>query len=87
MTIGDIARSKESEIPNEDFLLLKMTRDEVAKGLGREPEQLELSMGMSEDYEQAITLGATNVRYVAYLPTYGVVERGDGLWGRLFVAN
>lgn len=67
MTIGDIARSKESEIPNEDFIRLKETRDEVAKGLSLDPEQLELSMGMSEDFEQAIKLGATNVRYVFYL--------------------
>lgn len=66
MTIGDIARSKESSIPNEDFLLLKQTRDEAAKGLECDPEQLELSMGMSEDFEQAIKLGATNVRYVMF---------------------
>lgn len=68
MTIGDIARSKQSEIPNDDFLVLRQTRDEVAKGLGYDPEQLELSMGMSSDFEQAIELGATNVRCVKYLP-------------------
>lgn len=62
MTIGDIARSKESEVPNEDFILLSRTRDEVSKSLGRETNTLELSMGMSEDYEQGIKLGATNVR-------------------------
>jgi uncharacterized pyridoxal phosphate-containing UPF0001 family protein len=62
MTIGDIGRSKESEVPNEDFILLSRTRDEVAKSLGRETNTLELSMGMSEDYEQGIKLGATNVR-------------------------
>lgn len=64
MTIGDIVRSKKSHLPNDDFLILKKTRDEVAKGLGRDPEQLELSMGMSSDFEQAIELGATNVRCV-----------------------
>jgi len=31
MTIGSIARSRESVIPNEDFLTLKRVRDEVAK--------------------------------------------------------
>ncbi|KAL7276665.1 hypothetical protein RUND412_000325 [Rhizina undulata] len=62
MTIGAIARSRESSIPNEDFLLLKQTRGEVAEGLGIEKEQLELSMGMSEDFEAAIGIGATNVR-------------------------
>lgn len=64
MTIGDIVRSKTSHEPNDDFLILQQTRDKVAKGLGRDPEQLELSMGMSSDFEQAIELGATNVRFV-----------------------
>lgn len=63
MTIGDIARSKESEIPNDDFITLKQIRDDVANSLGRDPDELELSMGMSSDFEQAIKLGATNVRY------------------------
>lgn len=62
MTIGDIARSKESEVPNEDFILLSRTRDDVSKALGWETNKLELSMGMSDDYEQGIKLGATNVR-------------------------
>jgi PLP dependent protein len=62
MTIGAIARSKASEVPNEDFLLLRKTRDEVAAGLGLEPATLELSMGMSEDFEQAVKLGASEVR-------------------------
>jgi uncharacterized pyridoxal phosphate-containing UPF0001 family protein len=64
MTIGAIARSKASEVPNEDFILLRETRDNVAEAVGVEPESLELSMGMSEDFEQAVKLGSTNVRYV-----------------------
>lgn len=63
MTIGSIARSQESVIPNEDFLTLKRVRDEVAKEVGIQSEELELSMGMSEDFEQAVGLGASNVRY------------------------
>ena len=63
MTIGSIARSRESVIPNEDFLTLKRVRDEVAKEVGIPSEELELSMGMSEDFEQAVDLGASNVRY------------------------
>ena len=59
MTIGDIMRSKASEVENEDFLLLKETAANVEKELSVE---LELSMGMSSDYEAAIQLGATNVR-------------------------
>jgi len=67
MTIGSIARSRESVIPNEDFLTLKRVRDEVAKEVGIQSEELELSMGMSEDFEQAVGLGASNVRYGFFL--------------------
>jgi uncharacterized pyridoxal phosphate-containing UPF0001 family protein len=59
MTIGSIANSRASELENQDFLLLKETAQKVGNELGIE---LELSMGMSGDYEQAIELGATNVR-------------------------
>ena len=64
MTIGAIARSKataEGE-ENEDFVLLRETRDIVARELGRDPETLELSMGMSDDFENAIALGSGEVR-------------------------
>ncbi|KAK4187588.1 hypothetical protein QBC35DRAFT_498343 [Podospora australis] len=63
MTIGAIARSvattKENE--NEDFLKLKEQRDLVKKELGLEKD-LELSMGMSEDFEGAIVMGSDEVR-------------------------
>ncbi|KAK0625985.1 hypothetical protein B0T14DRAFT_471504 [Immersiella caudata] len=63
MTIGAIARSVATTPENEngDFILLKEQRDLVAKelGLGRE---LELSMGMSEDFEGAIAMGSDEVR-------------------------
>ncbi|KAJ3487339.1 hypothetical protein NLG97_g6433 [Lecanicillium saksenae] len=64
MTIGAIARSKATtpENKNEDFVALKEQRDLVAKALGVEPESLELSMGMSEDFEGAITEGSDEVR-------------------------
>ncbi|KAK6210871.1 hypothetical protein LQW54_005746 [Pestalotiopsis sp. IQ-011] len=65
MTIGAIARSKETtpENENEDFLCLKEQRDLVVKELGLEGKQeLELSMGMSEDFEGAIALGSGEVR-------------------------
>jgi PLP dependent protein len=63
MTIGAIARSVATtpENENEDFLLLKEQRDLVAKELGLERE-LELSMGMSEDFEGAIAMGSHEVR-------------------------
>ena len=62
MTIGAIARSKEPDVPNEDFILLRETRDKLAVELGWEKEKLELSMGMSDDFEAAIAEGAANVR-------------------------
>lgn len=70
MTIGAIARSvaTTAETENEDFVCLRQQRDLVArelKGLGlaeREAGELELSMGMSEDFEGAIALGSGEVR-------------------------
>ncbi|CAM1504174.1 Fc.00g017650.m01.CDS01 [Cosmosporella sp. VM-42] len=64
MTIGAIARSQATtpENENEDFVTLKEQRDLVAKELGLTEDELELSMGMSEDFEGAITLGSGEVR-------------------------
>ncbi len=64
MTIGAIARSqaaKEGE-ENEDFVALREIRDSVAKELGVAESELELSMGMSEDFESAIRCGSNEVR-------------------------
>ncbi|KAF2016191.1 hypothetical protein BU24DRAFT_462375 [Aaosphaeria arxii CBS 175.79] len=64
MTIGAIARSKATteENENEDFVRLRETRDRVAKELGWEEGRLELSMGMSADFEGAIAQGSDEVR-------------------------
>lgn len=64
MTIGAIARSRATtpENVNEDFVALKEERDAVSKELGLEEGRLELSMGMSEDFEGAIALGSEEVR-------------------------
>ncbi|RAR03399.1 alanine racemase family protein (ISS) [Stemphylium lycopersici] len=64
MTIGAIARSMETtpENENEDFVTLRETRDKVAKELGWEEGRLELSMGMSADFEGAIRMGSDEVR-------------------------
>ncbi|KAF5022007.1 hypothetical protein F66182_5964 [Fusarium sp. NRRL 66182] len=64
MTIGAIARSKATtaETENEDFVALKGQRDLVAKELGLDEDSLELSMGMSEDFEGAVRLGSGEVR-------------------------
>ena len=64
MTIGAIARSKEAGEgkENEDFVSLRETRDQVAQELGVKQGELELSMGMSEDFESAIKCGSNEVR-------------------------
>lgn len=48
--------------PNPDFLKLIECHKDVCNTLGIAPETFELSMGMSSDYQHAITLGSTNVR-------------------------
>ncbi|XP_029049992.1 pyridoxal phosphate homeostasis protein [Osmia bicornis bicornis] len=48
--------------PNPDFLCLKECRNEVSKELNIDPTKIELSMGMSNDFEHAIEQGSTNVR-------------------------
>ena len=62
MTIGALARSKATTAgnENEDFVCLRRARDRVAEALGI--EGLELSMGMSEDFEGAIRMGSDEVR-------------------------
>ncbi|KAL7072362.1 hypothetical protein ACQ4LE_008460 [Meloidogyne hapla] len=58
MTIGSISESKNPET-NSDFELLVKLRNELAARLNR---TLELSMGMSSDYQLAIKYGSTNIR-------------------------
>lgn len=66
MTIGAIARSvaTTAETENEDFELLRAQRDLVAQELKElvGDRELELSMGMSEDFEGAIVMGSSEVR-------------------------
>ena len=64
MTIGAIARSKEAKegTENEDFVKLREVRNQVTKGLGIPEHDLELSMGMSDDFESAIRCGSNEVR-------------------------
>jgi len=64
MTIGAIARSRAAGegVENEDFLKLKEVRDGVANELRIPKQELELSMGMSEDFESAIRCGSNEVR-------------------------
>ncbi|KAJ2718302.1 hypothetical protein GGI07_005808 [Coemansia sp. Benny D115] len=58
MTIGSVEGSHTR--PNPDFLALAQLRDQVNAELG--VAGLELSMGMSGDFEHALEIGSTNVR-------------------------
>lgn len=68
MTIGALARSQQTGTlgeegrENEDFVKLREVRDQVAGELGLKREVLELSMGMSQDFEGAISAGSAEVR-------------------------
>lgn len=61
MTIGSFDHDPNSG-PNPDFVKLLETRDIICRGLNLRPEDYELSMGMSGDFEHAIELGSDNVR-------------------------
>ncbi|XP_064602325.1 pyridoxal phosphate homeostasis protein-like [Liolophura sinensis] len=48
--------------PNPDFQLMLRCRQEVCEQEQLRAEEVELSMGMSHDFEHAIEVGSTNVR-------------------------
>lgn len=64
MTIGSWGASHDASKPNPDFTRLTETRKEMVHLLQRgiKEEDLELSMGMSADYVQAIKEGSSSVR-------------------------
>ncbi|KAM6331559.1 pyridoxal phosphate homeostasis protein isoform 1-T1 [Alca torda] len=61
MTIGSIGHDL-SKGPNPDFQMLLSLRQEVCEKLNLPIEKVELSMGMSTDFQHAIEVGSTNVR-------------------------
>uniref|UniRef100_K7FYQ0 Pyridoxal phosphate homeostasis protein n=1 Tax=Pelodiscus sinensis TaxID=13735 RepID=K7FYQ0_PELSI len=61
MTIGSFGHDL-SKGPNPDFQMLISLRQEVCEKLNLPIETVELSMGMSTDYQHAIEVGSTNVR-------------------------
>lgn len=61
MTIGSFDHSLADGV-NPDFIKLLKCRDDVCRRCNLQVEDVELSMGMSHDYEHAIELGSTNVR-------------------------
>ncbi|TPX45992.1 alanine racemase [Synchytrium endobioticum] len=60
MTIG--APENGDKDPNPDFMTLQSCRDTVLESHKDRSLSLELSMGMSDDFENAIKAGSTNVR-------------------------
>ncbi|MCL4125713.1 UNVERIFIED_CONTAM: hypothetical protein GTU68_005008, partial [Idotea baltica] len=61
MTIGAFDHDL-SKGPNPDFQTLLSCRAAVCERHSLQPAQVELSMGMSNDFEHAIQVGSTNVR-------------------------
>ncbi|VDK33710.1 unnamed protein product [Taenia asiatica] len=53
--------------PNPDFSCLYNCRNKVCDALGLSKHSLQLSMGMSSDYEMAITMGSTLVRIGSHI--------------------
>eukprot|EP00039_Didymoeca_costata_P026715 m.16468 g.16468 ORF g.16468 m.16468 type:complete len:280 (+) comp5710_c0_seq1:56-895(+) len=62
MTIGQYGRVVQKGEVNVDFKKLVECRTNVVHEMGIEEKDLELSMGMSGDFEHAIELGSTNIR-------------------------
>ncbi|KAL7424230.1 hypothetical protein Q5752_001816 [Cryptotrichosporon argae] len=65
MTIGSWDASHDASSPNPDFVRLTHTRDALRRVLekkGRDVGHLELSMGMSADFAQAVRAGSDSVR-------------------------
>eukprot|EP00041_Stephanoeca_diplocostata_P010529 m.167228 g.167228 ORF g.167228 m.167228 type:complete len:285 (+) comp18187_c0_seq2:406-1260(+) len=62
MAIGQYGRVTVDGEQNPDFALLVRCHETVCNELKLEHSNVEISMGMSGDFEHAIELGATNVR-------------------------
>ncbi|XP_022086653.1 pyridoxal phosphate homeostasis protein-like [Acanthaster planci] len=61
MTIGAFDHDL-SKGPNPDFQTLIKCREDICSKFGLPKESIELSMGMSNDFEHAIEVGSTNIR-------------------------
>jgi len=61
MTIGAFDHDLKQG-PNPDFQKLLKCRETICTNLNIDIESVELSMGMSADYEHAVEVGSTNVR-------------------------
>uniref|UniRef100_A0A915HZ07 Pyridoxal phosphate homeostasis protein n=1 Tax=Romanomermis culicivorax TaxID=13658 RepID=A0A915HZ07_ROMCU len=61
MTIGSLGQSLDQE-KNDEFRILRTLREKYCVNCSVPIENVELSMGMSSDFEVAIKMGSTNVR-------------------------
>lgn len=71
MTIGMYGYDP-SNGPNPDFLQLIECKQNLSKELDIDPTKIELSMGMSNDYEQAVILTTIPYYCVCILFTYNL---------------
>ncbi|XP_031563055.1 pyridoxal phosphate homeostasis protein-like [Actinia tenebrosa] len=62
MTIGQYNYDWGKHGPNPDFMCLMRCQENVCEKLNMPQDQVELSMGMSSDFDKAILMGSTNVR-------------------------
>lgn len=63
MTIGSLANSTATnDETNDDFAKLNEVKLSVATEFGLNPEDIKLSMGMSNDFEKAIKQGSSEIR-------------------------
>jgi hypothetical protein len=62
MTIGSVNESLNSQGLNQDFLNLIDSQKSLINEFNLDENKLELSMGMSQDFEKAIQMGSTSVR-------------------------
>lgn len=62
MTIGSVNESLNSQGLNQDFINLIDSQKSLIKEFNLDENKLELSMGMSQDFEKAIQMGSTSVR-------------------------
>ncbi|CAF0809523.1 unnamed protein product [Brachionus calyciflorus] len=62
MTIGSYEQSTNPDEVNLDFKNLIDCRNELVEKLNLDPNSIEISMGMSHDYEEAVKMGSTNIR-------------------------
>lgn len=60
MTIGQY--DYDLKAPNPDFLTLAKCRQDVCENLNLDIKQVELSMGMSSDFEHAVSMSLKNLK-------------------------